>query len=152
MGLSVFLNERKSMFSWLNFCQVAISLLQEDSRGDSRLLGMLSSPTCPAKNVDEVGRPLPNSSIIREHPDPANLRRVFGLRRDLAKETGYLDYVDYANSFLAFLDDNSPFTATNPLFFVVIRTDCGSYEYLYAPALGKAVVAATSKFEQQHNH
>ena len=70
------------------FCNLVRSIPEAVSCMDVELHRMLIQPVPPARQTDEIGRPLPGSSLINEHPDLPNYRRVADIRRGLCAEVG----------------------------------------------------------------
>jgi hypothetical protein len=117
------------MFSWSDFSAAAIvtgGLAAEDRE----LRSILSQPHPPAVVTNDIGQPSPGSVVICQHTDIPNYKRMIGIRRQIAAEKHYRNYVSYADSVLGFLD-STPGLAT--LFVVVIATDSNLYEFLFSP-------------------
>lgn len=116
------------MFSWPLFAKVALASNSELIAVDSRLAAMLLFNAPGAEQVDEVGRPLPNSVLIREHPDVFNFRRVIDIRLELARNNSDDNYVAYAEGVKEFLNSER---GSADLYVILIATDMHVYEILY---------------------
>jgi len=126
------------MFSWLEFSTVARECADALCRHDHRLAAILSAPQPIGEQTDEIGKPLPESVGVHQHPDVANFKRVISVRRATAEETAQPDYVAYANRTLAFLNTLG---AGDDLYLVQVTTNLGSYEFLFCPRRGIAAVS-----------
>ncbi len=109
---------------WPEFCRLARKLPEVAACDDSELREMLSQPHPPARHTDEIGRPLPSSSLILDHPDLPNYRRCLDIRRRGADEPA----LGYLNRVVAFLDSHP--TATQ-MWIVCLCTQEQCYEVLY---------------------
>jgi hypothetical protein len=126
------------MFSWSEFCSAAHDSISPMAAQDDELNKLVSASSPPDRKVDEVGRPFANSSLIKEHPDPVNYRRIVSIRRKSAEDEGNCVYVDYSKQVEDFLDRFWPFSNTNPLFVIWIATHKDVYEFLYVPSKAHA--------------
>jgi hypothetical protein len=117
-------------FNWLQFCRLLRSLPEVVACEDDELRTMLIQPTPPFKKVDEIGRPMPGSSLINEHPDLSNYRRVTNIRHQGCIENGDTVGARYFGRLIEFLNDR----ANDPnLLIVCLSTDQECYEVLYSP-------------------
>jgi hypothetical protein len=118
------------MFRWNEFTELARECASAFCANDERLTLILAASAPLSERTDDIGKPLPESVSINEHPDPANFKRALGIRRDIAKGKGQSHYVAYSDSVLSFLNG---IPQNDPLFVVLIATAGRTYEFLYTP-------------------
>lgn len=90
---------------------------------------MLSQTAAPSRRTDDVGRPLPGSSFIAEHPDLASYRRVMSIRHQGCVEDGDKIGAIYHGRLVRFVDAH----LASQLFIVWLSTERECYEFLYFP-------------------
>ena len=115
-------------FDWSEFCSLARSIPEVASCMDDELRQVLVQPTPPARHTDKVGRPLPGSSLINEHPDLAGYRRVADIRRRICIEAGDGLAGRYLDRVVGFLKSHS---AATQMWIVELSTQRECYEILY---------------------
>jgi hypothetical protein len=119
------------MIAWPIFGKLALSVVEAGTDDDLREI--LTDASQPPRVVDDVGRPLPNSALINQHPDPNNYSRIIKIRRAIAVDKKEQDYIKYADAIITFLDSFGPFSESDPLWLILIATHKNQYEFLYAP-------------------
>ena len=132
-------SEDGQRFSWTRFRRHAAKVVQAWQSQDVDLASILARPRPPNKSVDEYGRPLPDSVLANEHPDPSNFERVLRVRSELARDERNEAYAAYASRLLVFFRKYGPFSDANPLFVVQIATRKDEYEFLFSPSSGRIV-------------
>lgn len=119
------------MFNWKQFTSMALTELAQRGITDTDLVAILNLPEPPQEACDTVGRLHPGSVRVRQHPDPVNFERVLAIRKDLAREEGYSDYIAYADGALSFLHERE---SNDQLFLIGIATERNTYEAFYVPS------------------
>jgi hypothetical protein len=115
-------------FDWLEFCRLVRHLPEVVSCDDEGLHRMLVQPVPPSRHTDDIGRPLPGSSLITEHPDLPNYRRVMDIRyRGCVDEDDKVG-VRYFGQVVGFLESRSQ---SSRLQIVCLSTERECYEILY---------------------
>lgn len=141
MGLGAF-DKTNHMFSWQTFSPLARTCIANAGIVDEALQRILSAASPPPDQTDEIGRPLLNCWRSSCHPDLANYKRIMQIRRSLAAEEGYSKYTTYTDHILGFVDQMAE---SDDLFIVLIVTEGGSFEFLYAPSTQKIMVSEVSQ-------
>lgn len=124
-------------FDWREFTELALSVLGRASIIHERLVQLLSEPSPAPERMDEIGRPLGDAVIIREHPDVSNFIRVLEIRRQSALQSAELRYLTYADGALKFLNQVS---AGGVVFVIIIAAEKRTFEFFYSP-LNKGIHA-----------
>jgi hypothetical protein len=125
--------------SWTDFAEIARKSIKSDLLGDSELISILRMSD-PPKTMDEAGRPLLGSAVIKQHPEPDNFKWIVNTRRSASLKEGNQEYIRYADWVLEFFRAFGSFSEINPLFIISISTRQNKYEFLFAPSK-KAVMA-----------
>ncbi len=113
-----------TQLNWPEFCRLARSLPEVEACDDAELHRMLCQPSPPASYTDEIGRPLPGSSLISDHPDLPNYRRCSDIRRCGADEPA----LRYLDRIVGFLESHSD---ASQMWIVCLSTQKECYEILY---------------------
>ena len=130
------------MFNWKEFAACSRQSASAFCAADKHLAATLAAPEPLARRTDKVGKPLPESVSINEHPDVPNFRRALSIRRELAR--GNDPYIAYAETAIRFLDTLGP---NDPLYVVLVATTSGVYEFLYESTNQRASVSEVSRLE-----
>ena len=115
-------------FEWSEFCRLVRGIPEVASCEDKDLHTMLALPNPPSRHTDGVGRPLPGSSLINEHPDVAGYRRVMSNRHRGCVEDGDDAGVSYHGRLVRFLESHPE---ASRLVIVALSTPNECYEVLY---------------------
>jgi len=118
-------------FDWPEFCATLRSSADYLACDDTELRAMLARPTPPLEHTDEIGRPLPGSSLVSEHPDLPNYRRVAAIRHQLAVDAKDALGIAYSWRVLQFLES---YPGDSPFFIVTLSTKRECYETLFFPS------------------
>src|ERR1043166_2579948 len=116
---------------WQHFSVKLRELPNCKNLNDQELQSMLLRATPPPENTDEIGTPLPGSSLISEHPDLPNYKRIEAIRYKIALDDGDTLGAAYSSRVLAFLRSHPD---DSPLFFVNLSTQLECYQTLYFPS------------------
>jgi len=122
-------------FNWIDFTLIAKREVACNYPEDQRLEAIISAPEPPAEKVDQIGKPLPESVLVREQMDVANYKRIMAVRCKHAKAIHETNYENYSAKVLNFLDD----IGSDKLYVVSIATNSGVYEVLFCPQRGRVV-------------
>jgi hypothetical protein len=131
-------------FDWLEFCALVRSIPEVTACADGELHRMLTKPTPPSRQTNEVGAPLSGSSLINEHPDPASYRRVMDVRCRGCVEDGDEVGANYHVRLVQFLESHPEGSG---LFIVDLSTSVECYEFLYIPVAKAALFSPVRHLE-----
>ena len=130
-------------FDWSEFCKLVSSLPEVAACEDVELHRMLSQSSPPARHTDELGCPLPGSSLISDHQDLPNYRRCSDIRRRGADKPA----LDYLNRVVSFLDS---YPYASQMWIVCLCTQQECYEILYF-AQEKAMLLSIQDLSLSHD-
>lgn len=118
--------------------QRTVTLLERDRE----FAALVGKGRPPLSRTDDLGVPLPGCAVVTKHPDPANLRRIVEVRKQLATDHGDPDYETYAEGLLTFLDS---LPDSCDLWVGAIRTQKQSYELFLERKTMKFICSPVSK-------
>jgi hypothetical protein len=132
-------------FDWSAFCRLVRSLPEVEACDDAELHKMLGGPVPPLKHTDEFGRPLLGSSLISEHPEPPNYRRIIDIRHRFADD-GDVVRNSYFGRLDGFLKSHSELSRIQ---IVCLSTERECYEVVYFPEAAAAFFFPVRHLEER---
>jgi hypothetical protein len=135
---------RSMHLDWQEFCSLVRSLPEVAACDDAELHKMLFRVIAPSLRTDEFGRPLPGSSLMSEHPDLPNFRRVAEIRHQICNVAGDISGSKYFGRLVEFLKSHSELSR---LQIVSLSTERECYEILYFPDVSEVLFSPVRYLE-----